>query len=79
MLAAHHHHGSFSVLQELFTCVVRTKRNYYIASKITQFQLSTDVISVLQNLTDARWWRNEATEMHVCKPSMGLEKPKFGK
>lgn len=44
-----------------------------------QFQASTDVISVLQNLTDARLWRNEAIEMHVCKPSMGLEKPKFGK
>ena len=26
---------------------------------------------------DARWWRNEAINMHVPKLSMGLEKLKF--
>ena len=43
-----------------------------IASKVTQLGY---VISTLDNLMDAR--RNEAFEIFVCKPSMGLEKSKI--
>ena len=37
------------------------------------------VTSALHNLMNARWWRNEAIEVHVCKLSMDLEKLKFDK
>ena len=28
---------------------------------------------------DAHWWHNEATRIHGCKLSLGLEKLKFDK
>ena len=31
------------------------------------------IIGVLHNLMEAQWWRDEATEMHVCKLSMCLD------
>ena len=30
------------------------------------------VMSVLHNLMDARWWRNQGIGMHVCKLSIGF-------
>ena len=55
---------------------------YRIASKVMQLQpnkLFAYVISVLHNLMDPHWWGNETIEMHVCKLSVGLEKPNFYK
>ena len=54
------------------------KRYYDMASKLAQFQAICLVISVFHNLMDARWWRNVAIEMHVCKLSKGLKKLGFG-
>ena len=37
------------------------------------------VISVPPSHRNARWWRSEAIEMHVCEFSMDLKKLQFGK
>ena len=50
-----------------------SKVNCNIDSKVTQFAYD---ISVVRNLKDARWLRDETIEMRVCKFSMGLEKLK---
>ena len=45
-------------------------------SQIVSAKQFTHVISVLHNLIEARWWRNETIDMHVVKIAKGLEKPK---
>ena len=50
---------------------------YNIASKVTQFFLTSSACSI--NVMDARWRRNEATETHVCKLSMSFKKLKYDK
>ena len=58
------------------------KLNVYITRRfrVTQFQpnnvLTSSACSIIL-WTHAEWWRYEATEMHVCKLSMALQKLKF--
>ena len=47
-----------------------------LQSHIVLAKQLTYVISVFHNLIEARWWRNEAIEMHIVNISMGLVKPK---